>query len=172
LISPGHVAHTAPVLRLVSVLVFLGLVVPACGKEIGDSCSTNLDCGNDAWRDCDVSQPGGYCTINGCDEKLCPDEAVCIRIFPYDWPGAACAQDTDCHSSELCLPDGFCVPRTSERRYCERKCGDNGDCRSGYVCREAGMEGRQPTENTYGSIALVANPEQSKVVRFCAPQPQ
>jgi hypothetical protein len=164
------VAHTPAVFRPLLVLCLLALVVPACGKDIGDECSTNIDCANDGTRDCDLSQPGGYCTVNGCDEKLCPGEAACIRIFPYEAPGAACSLEVPCPSSEICLPDGFCVPRVTERRYCLKKCGGNGDCRGGYVCREAGMEGRQPVTNTYGSIALVANPNQSTVVKFCAPQ--
>ena len=124
--------------------LLLALLAPACGKEIGDDCATNVDCPQDGTRDCDLSQPGGYCTVNGCDEKSCPSEAVCIRIFPYEfrarhasririvrqWGLAGCAcqsdslcgctQDSDCTSDGLCLPDGICVPRTSERRYCER----------------------------------------------------
>ena len=168
------VADTPPVPRLPFVLIVLALLAPACGKEIGDACNTNVDCEQDGTRDCDLSQPGGYCTINGCDEKSCPSEAVCIRIFPYESPGAACSQDVSCQSDELCLPEApsaFCVPRISERRYCERKCGSNGDCRGGYVCRQAGMEGQTPTQSTYGSLALVANANQSTVVKFCAPQP-
>ena len=171
MILAGLVAHTPPVLRIASALVLMALVVPACGKDIGDGCSTNLDCDTDGQRDCDLSQPGGYCTINGCDEKLCPGGSVCIRVFPYESPGAACAQDVDCISAELCLPDGFCVPRLSERRYCVKKCGGNGDCRGGYVCREAGIEGRPANQSTYGSIALLANATASTVVKFCAPGP-
>jgi hypothetical protein len=147
------------------------LLVVSCGKSIGDSCTTNVDCSQDGTRDCDLSQPGGYCTINGCDELSCPSEAVCIRIFPYESPGASCATDADCPSAELCLPDGFCVPRVSERRYCEKTCGNNGDCRGGYVCREAGIEGRPATTSTFGSLALVASPNQSTVIKFCAPSP-
>jgi hypothetical protein len=170
LIPAALVTDTPPVSRLVGPLLLLALLVPACGKEIGDSCNTNVDCAQDGTRDCDLSQPGGYCTVNGCDEKSCPSEAVCIRVFPYEAPGAACTQDADCGSAGLCLPDGFCVPRASERRYCERKCGSNGDCRGGYVCREAGIEGQPANQSTYGSIALVANPDQSPAVKFCAPQ--
>jgi hypothetical protein len=158
------------VLRLLPAFALFALILPACGKEIGDSCSTNVDCEQDGTRDCDLSQPGGYCTVNGCDEKSCPSEAVCIRIFPYESPGLPCQQDAECASSELCLPDGFCVPRASERRYCERKCGGNGDCRGGYVCLEAGIATRSSQSNTYGSLALVANANQSTVVKFCAPQ--
>ena len=157
--------------RTLFILVLLPLVFAACASEIGDECSTNVDCETDGTRDCDLSQPGGYCTINGCDEKFCPGEAVCIRIFPYQTPGAPCSLEAPCPSSDICLPDGYCVPRDTERRYCLRKCGSNGDCRGGYVCREAGMEGRQPTSSTYGSIALVENPNQSMVVKFCAPAP-
>jgi len=176
--------------------VVLALLVPACGKEIGDPCTTNVDCAQDGTRDCDLSRPGGYCTVNGCDEASCPSEAVCIRAFPYEvsrpacqqdldcGPGAGvclksnnicgCTKDSDCTSNGLCLPDApnsFCVPRAAERRYCERKCGSNGDCRGGYVCREAGIEGNTAITPTYGSLALVANANTSTVVKFCAPAP-
>lgn len=169
MIPRGFVTDTPPVPRALATLCCFALLAPACGDEIGDSCTTNVDCSQDGTRDCDLSQPGGYCTITGCDERLCPSEAVCIRIFPYDSPGTACASDAECSSSELCLPDGFCVPRASERRYCEKKCGSNGDCRGGYVCREAGIEGKPSTQSTYGSIALLANMNESTVVKFCAP---
>jgi hypothetical protein len=132
--------------------------------------------------------------MTGCDEKLCPSESVCIRVFPYEVKGnfcewvpknqsspnqsAACqidqstqAPDTQCvcPSDQICLPDNYCVPRVSERRFCEKSCSSNSDCRSGYVCREAGVDGRTAAATTYGSIALVANPNQSMVVKFCAP---
>jgi hypothetical protein len=163
-------ADTPPVSRSLLALACIALLASACGKEIGDECTTNVDCAQDGSRDCDLSQPGGYCTVNGCDEKSCPGEAVCIRIFPYEAPGASCVDDAGCAASELCLPDGFCVPRISERRYCERKCGSDGDCRGGYVCRQAGIEGVPTNQSTYGSVALVANPNQSTVVKFCAPR--
>jgi hypothetical protein len=164
-------ANTPPVPRYALLVVLLALLAPACGKEIGDPCTTNVDCAQDGTRDCDLSQPGGYCTVNGCDEKSCPEGSVCIRVFPYGTPGAACQQDSDCTSDGLCLPppDSFCVPRAAERRFCERTCGGNDDCRGGYVCREAGIEGKPSNTSNYGSIALVANANQSTVVRFCAP---
>lgn len=199
-------ANTAPVPRSAAFFVLFVLLAPACGKEIGDSCSTNVDCNQDGTRDCDLSQPGGYCTVNGCDEKSCPSEAVCIRIFPYEVSrpacqydsdarfcpagtgvcqpdnACACGQDSDCTSDGLCVPDvprvpdvpnGYCVPRTSERRYCEKSCGNDGDCRGGYVCRQAGIEVKDwtPASSTYGSIAMVANASSSTVVKFCAPSP-
>jgi len=157
----------------------LALFASACGKQIGDPCATNLDCQTDGTRDCDLSQPGGYCTINGCDELLCPSEAVCIRIFPYESPGPACVSQT-CESDQICLsnaspdpnaPTSFCEPRATERRYCEKTCGSDGDCRSGYVCRQAGIEGVTTGPTNYGSLAFVANATPTTIVKFCSPSP-
>jgi hypothetical protein len=162
--------------RIVPVLLVLcAMSVAACSKDIGDECTTNVDCEQNLTRDCDLSQPGGYCTVNGCDEKLCPSEGFCVRVFPYEYktPANTCAQDSDCLSSDqLCLPDvptGYCVPRVGERRFCVKSCGSNDDCRAGYECREAAVEGNQPKSSTYGSLALVANANQSTVAKFCAP---
>ena len=149
----------------------LALLAPACGKDIGDPCTTNIDCASDGTRDCDLSQPGGYCTVNGCDELSCPSESVCIRIFPYTSPGPSCQQDADCTADQLCLPEGFCVLRATERRYCQKSCGSNSDCRAGYACRQAGLPGQLSSGTSPGSIALVANATPSTVVKFCAPAP-
>jgi hypothetical protein len=170
LILASVVADTPLVPRSLLAIAFVACFAAACGSQIGDSCSTNVDCAQDGTRDCDLSQPGGYCTVNGCDEQSCPGEAVCIRLFPYELPGAVCTNDSQCQSNEICLPDGFCVPRISERRFCERKCGSDGDCRGGYVCRQAGIEGVPSNTSNYGSIALVANANQSTIVKFCAPR--
>jgi hypothetical protein len=141
------------------------MAVLGCGRGIGDGCKTSFDCSqtsND--RVCDVSQPGGYCTIERCDETSCPDESVCIRFFPRLFLTRPCdpaapAVSTGCRDDELCLDSGLCAPRASERRYCAHTCGGGGDCRGGYECRVAG---------TLGSMALVRSPE--KRVRFCAPK--
>jgi hypothetical protein len=52
------------------------------------------------------------------------------------------------------------VPSGSERRYCAEKCGNDGDCRGGYICR---------TSETNGSIALLDDPAASRKAEFCAP---
>lgn len=156
----------------------------ACKREIGDDCSTAADCDPNGSRVCDLSQPGGYCTIVNCDESSCPGEAACIRQFPAQYLTKACnpacedipcvtddpeadghcpdacpqGMTNDCTIAELCLDSGVCAARTTERRFCEKTCGDNGDCRGGYECRLAGTE---------GSMALTA--DLSRVVRFCAP---
>ena len=165
----------------------------ACSKQIGDDCSTSADCDPNGHRVCDLSQPGGYCTILGCDETSCPSEATCVRFFPSQFlttpcnplcedqacasqpvdggaaddagpnnPACPCpgARTNDCTSDEICLDEGRCAPRVTERRMCMRACGGNGDCRGGYICRVAG---------TGGSMKLSMDP--NVTARFCAPAP-
>jgi hypothetical protein len=129
----------------------------ACKRKIGDECRSSIDCSQESDRLCDISQPSGYCTIEGCDERTCPDESVCVRFFPNDLV-KMCAGDADCTPAELCLPEHLCAPRMSERRFCVDSCSGNSDCRSGYECRLAG---------TKGTLPLHPNP--SAVVHFCAP---
>jgi hypothetical protein len=141
-------------IRAAAVLLAV-LAGSACTKKIGDDCRSSIDCSQDSERTCDISQPGGYCTIEGCDEHSCPDESACIRFFPRLYLTKPCAQG--CAVDELCVGD-MCAPRSSERRYCAKTCSNNGDCRGGYICREAGKE---------GSLPLTANPDSP--VHFCAP---
>jgi hypothetical protein len=68
-------------LRLALALVAL-TTAAACGHGIGDECVTSVDCSPSGDRMCDLSQPGGYCTVDGCDAKSCPSDSVCIRYFP------------------------------------------------------------------------------------------
>lgn len=132
----------------------LGLVLGACGKEIGDACIIGSDCSPNGDRLCDPASVGGYCTIQGCDYGTCPDEAACIRFFTGNFTNKTCdpkATDADCEKQpELCCSldelcsiegatdqiSGHCVPRSSEIRYCMRTCDSDGDCRDGYECRD------------------------------------
>jgi hypothetical protein len=126
--------------------VFLPLVLiatAACGDEIGDECSLSTDCSTQGDRICDVSSPGGYCTIAGCDWDTCPENSVCVRFFSVGDSNRVCdprAEDVggsnDCTADELCTLSGTCVPRTAETRFCMRTCGSNGDCRADYECRD------------------------------------
>jgi hypothetical protein len=180
--------QTCPVRASSSILSLLAIVLAvsagACSREIGDDCSTAADCDPKGTRVCDLSQPGGYCTVVNCDENSCPDGSACIRFFPVPYLSKGCnpvcedlpcltepddvdghcppecpqGPTNDCTSEEICLDGGICAARTTERRYCEKTCGDNGDCRDHYECRLAG---------TKGSMALTEN--LSRVVRFCAP---
>jgi hypothetical protein len=152
----------------------LCLLAPACGNNIGDRCQTNIDCAQDGSRICDLSQPGGYCTEDGCDDSSCPSESVCVRFFDQKYPTGTCSSPPgtigECQPDELCVVCGpsssqpeaepCCVPSASERRYCALKCGSNGDCRGGYVCRVSPAD---------GSIALTSNPNSTTTAKFCAP---
>jgi hypothetical protein len=130
----------------------LVVALGACGKEIGDSCSFSTDCDPNGARICvDPTFHGGYCTIQGCDYSTCPDEAVCIRFFTGDFANKACnplnEEDPACTPDELCSIEGHCVPRSSENRFCMKKCDSNGDCRDGYQCRtfaQMQTEGGEP----------------------------
>jgi hypothetical protein len=132
------------------------LVCWSCTKKIGDDCKTSIDCSQESDRLCDISQPGGYCTIEGCDEHSCPKGSACIRFFPRLFLTKHCGEG--CTVDEICLDD-LCAPRASERRYCAHTCSDNGDCRGGYACSATG---------TNGSLALAPDPDAK--VNYCAPE--
>lgn len=104
-----------PELRIVVWLVrglalglVLGLMLSACGKKIGDGCSSSIDCSPNGDRLCDFTQPGGYCSIQGCDAETCPDGALCV-----EWRGE---------------------PSRTLETWCNSDCGRDQDCRTGYVC--------------------------------------
>lgn len=125
------------------VAVLAALATAGCGDEIGDGCSLNRDCSTSESRYCDTTQPGGYCTIIGCDHGTCPDEAVCVRFFPVGDQSIACDPQTedfggsdDCTFDEICTIAGYCAPRSAEVRFCMRTCGGDGDCRDNYECRD------------------------------------
>jgi hypothetical protein len=142
-----------------------------CGRKIGDGCSTSVDCDpNSSTRTCDLSQPGGYCLIEGCDDHSCPEDSFCARFFPAtlltslcstQGGCAACTRDDDCAADELCLTDsGWCARRSWESRVCVQSCSGSGDCRARYVCKATG---------TGGVIALTLTP--GATPSFCAPGP-
>ena len=154
------IARAALLLAVVAAVTASG-----CARKIGDECTTAADCNPNGSRSCDQSQPGGYCTIQGCDETSCPEEAACIRYFPAQFLTKSCdptapdrGEQTGCDANEFCLPEGLCAPLSTELRYCARTCEGGDDCRGGYECRLAG---------TRGSVALTSNVD--AVVHFCAP---
>jgi len=144
-------ARSAPVLQSAVVAAGLALAVglAGCGKEIGDSCLLSTDCGSDGNLVCDQASLDGYCTIPGCDFGTCPSEAVCVRFFTASFANVPCdpatedlgtAGSTDaCGLDEVCTLAGQCVPSASEVRFCMKTCGDSGDCRSGYECRDQAL---------------------------------
>ena len=90
-----------------------GLLFIGCAPEIGDSCSSSLDCSAQNTRLCDRTQPGGYCTIGNCEKGSCPEEAVCVKFRA--------------NVERLAIS------------YCMLRCDSTGDCRDddGYKCTRA-----------------------------------
>jgi hypothetical protein len=69
---------------------------------------------------CDITQPGGYCTIFNCEPGDCPEESSCV-IF-----GVAPSTLEGCEDPHGVTP--------YQRSFCLKTCDNDGDCRSGYEC--------------------------------------
>jgi hypothetical protein len=155
-------------------LLVLALFAAGCGKEIGDACIVNTDCDPNGQRICvDPNTKSGYCTIQGCDFDTCPSEAACIRFFTGQFNNKLCNPMTedvstdDCSLDELCDLGGHCVARSSEVRYCMRKCSTDGDCRDGYECRDLTLmqaHGGEP-------VLAPGTPIDDSAPKFCAVKP-
>lgn len=102
-----------------------------CNPKIGDACTVSTDCSQQGDRLCDATQPDGYCTVFNCEPDTCPTDGdgVCVAFFPELDP--ACGGSV---SSQW--------PRF-ERTFCMQGCGDDTDCRSGYLCAVPSDRGAQ-----------------------------
>ena len=161
--------------RLLPYLMFvtLGTLVAGCAAEIGDSCSTNLECSPNGDRICDTAQFEGYCTVQGCTYNSCADESLCIAFFPASMLDKLCDPTSEdsvapgvtptnaCGRNEVCLSSGVCAQATLESRFCMRRCSDDGDCRSGYACRKVGSAGAEQVRSPLADPAAPAG-------SFCA----
>jgi len=99
--------------------LLVGVWSLGCAPKIGDSCTSSAKCSYKGDRLCDPTQPGGYCTIFNCQPDGCPDDAMCVAF-----------NETSCSN----------VARSQRilRTFCMVGCDDDGDCRSGYYCKEIG----------------------------------
>ena len=159
-------------------LVLVVVLAAGCGKEIGDACIVSSDCDPNGQRQCiDPNNHSGYCTIQGCDYDTCPSEAACVRFYTGQFNNKTCNPATedspmppstdDCSLDELCDLEGHCVTRSSEIRYCMRKCSSDGDCRDGYECRDLTLmqeHGGEP-------VLAPGVPIDSHSPKFCAVKP-
>jgi hypothetical protein len=94
-------------MRVEIALLLAAVAVTGCENNIGDGCGNSSDCSVTGERQCDLAQPGGYCTVFSCDPDTCP-EGACI-----EWR--------------------FIPSRTAET-WCMQTCGGDGDCRREYSC--------------------------------------
>ena len=160
-------------LRVLVAMVPVAWGAMACGDEIGDPCSLSSDCSADGSRICDSASFEGYCTIQGCDENSCPEDSACIRFFTGAFANRPCDPATEdvatdmCAADELCALEGECVPRSSEVRYCMKTCGENGDCRDGYECRDLELMKAHGGEPVLAAGQVVTD----SAPNFCATSP-
>ncbi|MEZ4308257.1 MAG: hypothetical protein R3F14_09460 [Polyangiaceae bacterium] len=119
-------ARSVGLLPLLSVAA-LALASVGCLPKIGDDCVSSLDCSQRGERLCDGTQPGGYCTIFGCEPDGCPDDASCVAFNHVLDP--ACGSTNDGEDPRF------------ERTYCVLPCNEKSDCRDGYDCVEVAARG-------------------------------
>src|SRR5215217_5318570 len=116
----------------------LAAVALGCKPEVGDDCKVSTDCSAAGDRLCDITAPGGYCTVFNCEPNSCPDdEALCVQF------GAV--------RSPICAEVPLESPSPYARTFCMATCDDNSDCRSGYVCIDLS------TPNPWGAVLIDAN---------------
>jgi hypothetical protein len=108
--------------KLLLLLALVGAAV-GCKPQIGDDCSVSTDCSASADRLCDITAPGGYCTVFNCEPNSCPeDESLCVMF------NAQRSWLPQCENKQS--------PSPYERSFCMATCKKNNDCRDGYVCRD------------------------------------
>lgn len=127
-------------MRVLPFLCLAGVAV-GCAPEIGDSCDGPIDCSIRGDRVCDLTQPGGYCTVRFCNPDTCPDNGVCVE-WTYD------------------------PPRTATT-WCMKRCRNDGGCRSAYRC--VGVDDPALVDDDGRRLARIADlEERDREIRFCA----
>lgn len=109
---------SAPAMTWFRLVLVLGLLAGGwgCKPKIGEDCATSIDCSISGDRLCDVTQPGGYCTVFNCEPNHCPDDSVCVAF-----------SEGTCSTAS--------VSTRFRRTFCMRSCEDESDCRGGaYHC--------------------------------------
>ena len=109
-----------------------------CTPKIGDSCTVSTNCSATGDRLCDITQPGGYCTIFNCEPGTCPEDSVCINFGS----SLSSVGSGECSVSQGTSP--------YQRSFCMATCGSNGDCRGGYSCLS--LKGDVP--NALGAVLV------------------
>jgi len=104
-------------------LCALVAVAAGCKPKVGDDCRISTDCSAAADRLCDITAPGGYCTVYNCEPDTCPeDESLCVEFGAQRSPIAKCVDKQS--------------PSPYARAFCMATCDKDSDCRAGYTCED------------------------------------
>lgn len=123
-------------LLLLLVALVASVAAAGCQPKIGDDCQISTDCSASADRLCDITAPGGYCTVFNCEPGACPeDESLCVQFGAQRSPIEIC-QDAQ-------------SPSPYARTFCMGTCEDSSDCRAGYSCQDLS----QPN-NAWGALLI------------------
>jgi hypothetical protein len=102
-------------------LALLATVAAGCKPKIGDDCQLSTDCSAAGDRLCDITAPGGYCTVYNCEPGSCPeDESLCVLF------GAERSPVPECKDPQ--------APSPYARTFCMATCESDSDCRADYKC--------------------------------------
>lgn len=139
-------------LLLCSSVALLGL---GCTPKIGDECTVSTNCSTAGDRLCDITQPGGYCTVFNCEPGTCPADSACINF------------GTTLSALEQCAPSQGNSPY--QRSFCMARCGSDADCRAGYKCLNlsGGRDAQGNPTNFLGAVLA----EESGSGTVCAVMP-
>jgi hypothetical protein len=119
-------------------LVALTAAAVGCKPQIGDECQLSTDCSAADDRLCDITAPGGYCTIYNCEPGSCPeDEALCVEFGAQRSPVAACESRQ--------------IPSPYARAFCMAVCDSDSDCRDGYTCVDVS---RDEAKRKWGALLI------------------
>jgi len=161
-------------------LAALSFAVLGCQPKVGDPCKRAADCGLNVIRQCDVSnvprdpKSQGECIVENCSFGVCPNEAVCVKVYATEFLSLACEPETEdqlasemptnaCLPNEVCLPEGLCADEIRARTSCRRKCKSDDNCRDNYKCVETGIGGVYVAPDP-------ENPEAQRTAKICVPR--
>ena len=127
-------------------LVMLTAVAAGCKPKVGDDCKLSTDCSAAGDRLCDITAPGGYCTVYNCEPGTCPeDESLCVEFGAQRSPNVAC-QDLQ-------------SPSPYGRAFCMATCEKDSDCRPDYTCADLSADidtahGMVKRGNAWGALLI------------------
>ncbi len=129
-----------------SAMVFSGLIL-SCQAKIGDPCKRAYDCGVTVLRQCDMAgakpracnikannddSSCGECTLENCSLGMCPEEAICIKVYTSEFLSTACNPDAEDIEAGAPNPDKPCDPDREDIDLddCDMNelCGDDRQC--------------------------------------------